>query len=377
MDFSTMILTQYVAAYDGPDVDERVMGIAVEQSVLAGTLGFNPWYTEHHFRGPWQSNPLQFAAYVAPQLPPETYLGFGILSVPFYHPVRLAESMNHLDQLVKGRTLFGIGSGFAGNEPDGMGLEPLYHASGQAARDTMDVLAKLWAFQTGDPEYTFELPNYRGTLRRRIAPAPYRKARPRIIRTANSEAAITTAARNGWPAFLGIGRNPMPFADQVRLYRRTLAAAGHPQDVIEECLRWCTVDWLSVIIADTEAEALASADRARNEHLALRARYIEQFGPMEGAIAAQNTNETIAAAYARGGDMRNIIAGTPETIAAKVQGLVDAGINHLLVRFLGEWTGETRAVSENSMRLFAREVMPRFRDIPPPTDPLALDLTTA
>jgi len=75
--------------------------------------------------------------------------------------------------------------------------------------------------------------------------------------------------------------------------------------------------------------------------------------------------------------MRNIIAGTPETIAAKVQGLVDAGINHLLVRFLGEWTGETRAVSENSMRLFAREVMPRFRDIPPPTDPLALDLTTA
>ena len=71
--------------------------------------------------------------------------------------------------------------------------------------------------------------------------------------------------------------------------------------------------------------------------------------------------------------MRNIIAGTPETIAAKVQGLVDAGINHLLVRFLGEWTGETRAVSENSMRLFAREVMPRFRDIPPPTDPLALD----
>jgi hypothetical protein len=45
------------------------------------------------------------------------------------------------------------------------------------------------------------------------------------------------------------------------------------------------------------------------------------------------------------------------------------------VRFLGEWTGETRGISENSMRLFAREVMPRFKDVAPLRDPLALDLS--
>ena len=32
---------------------------------------------------------------------------------------------------------------------------------------------------------------------------------------------------------------------------------------------------------------------------------------------------------------------------------------------------------EASMRLFARDVMPRFVDIPPLRDPLALDLTPA
>ena len=67
-----------------------------------------------------------------------------------------------------------------------------------------------------------------------------------------------------------------------------------------------------------------------------------------------------AAAFAAGGDMSDIIAGSPETVAAKVQALSDLGINHLLVRFLGEWTGETRYISENSMRLFSREIIPQF-----------------
>jgi alkanesulfonate monooxygenase SsuD/methylene tetrahydromethanopterin reductase-like flavin-dependent oxidoreductase (luciferase family) len=377
MDFSTMILTMYIAADDGPDVDERVLGVAIEESLLAGQLGYNPWFTEHHFRGPWQSNPTQFAAYIAPQLPADCYIGFGVLSVPFYHPVRLVETMNMLDQLTKGRTLYGLGSGFAGTEPTGMGLDPHYHASGQAARDTIAVMERLWDFQTGDPEYAFELPMHRGLIRRRVAPAAYRKRHPTIIRTASSEAAIVTAARNGWPAFVGTSRNDMPLIDQVRTYRKVLAEANHPQAVVEECLRWCTRDWICVVVADSEAEAEANAAQARTEHLALRHRYIERFGPLQGPVVRQEGGESIAAAFARGNDMLDIIAGTPDTIAAKVQGLVDLGINHLLVRFMGEWTGETRHVSEKSMRLFAREVMPRFKDIPPLRDPLALDLSAA
>ncbi len=372
-----MVLTMYIAADDGPGVDERVLGIAIEESLLAGELGFNPWFTEHHFRGPWQSNPTQFAAYIAPQLPADRFIGFGVLSIPFYHPVRLIESMNLLDQLTKGRTLFGFGSGFAGNEPTGMGLEPVYHASGQAARDTIEVLERLWDFRTGDPEYHFDLPNHRGGIRRRIVPAPYGKRHPTIIRTASSEAAVITAAQNGWPAFLGTGRNEMPLVDQVRTYRKVLAEANHPAAVVEECLRWCTRDWLCVVVADSDAEAQASAEKARAEHLALRQRYIEQYGPLQGPVVRQEGGESIAAAYARGNDMLNIIAGTPDAIAAQVQDLVDLGINHLLVRFMGEWTGDTRAISEKSMRLFAREVMPRFKGIPPPRDPAALDLSTA
>jgi hypothetical protein len=53
MDFSTMVLTMYIAAEDGPETDERVLAIAIEESLLAAELGYNPWFTEHHFRGSW------------------------------------------------------------------------------------------------------------------------------------------------------------------------------------------------------------------------------------------------------------------------------------------------------------------------------------
>jgi alkanesulfonate monooxygenase SsuD/methylene tetrahydromethanopterin reductase-like flavin-dependent oxidoreductase (luciferase family) len=376
MDFSTMVLTMYIASEDGPQTDERVLAIAIEQSLIAAGLGYNPWYTEHHFRGPWHSNPMQFASYIAPQIPSERFLGFGVLSAPYYNPVRLVESMNLLDQLTKGHTLYGLGSGFAGTEPLGLGVEKEYHGSGQAARDTVDVMQHLWEFKTGDPEYHFDIPTHEGTVRRRVAPAAYRKLHPTIIRTARLDPALINAAQKGWPVFLGTtfgGESPL--LDQVRIYRKALAEANHPPEIIAECLRWCTCDWLSVVVADTDAEAEANAEKARAEALTVRQRFVERFGPMEGPVAQRKAGESTAEAYAKGGDMMRTIAGNPDTVAKRVQRLVDLGINHLLVRFLGEWTGETRAISENSMRLFAREVLPRFKDVAPLSDPLALDLS--
>ena len=280
-----------------------------------------------------------------------------------------------LDQLTHGHTLYGLGSGFAGKEPIGLGIDPDYHKSGQAARDTMDIMQRLWQYRTGDARYDFETPVYKGGIQRRVVPAPYRKRHPTIIRTAARNAAVVDAATNGWPAFLGTFGSESPLVDQLRLYRRTLAEANHPQEVVEECLRWCTVDWLSVVVADTDEQAWENTKAARGEHLAIRQRFVAQHGPIEGPVIHRKPGESTADAFAKGGDMDGIIAGSPDTIAAKVQELSELGVNHLLARFIGEWTGETRHIAEKSMRLFSKEVMPRFRDIAPLRDPFALDLS--
>ncbi len=142
---------------DDPGDDNRIIDMAVAQSIWLAELGYHVWFTDHHFRGPWHSNPMQFASYVAPLIPRDRYMGFGVLSIPFYHPVRLVESMNLLDQLTKGKVLFGVGSGWQGTEPTGLGIDPELHASGRLAEETLDVMERLWGFQYGDPEYSFSV----------------------------------------------------------------------------------------------------------------------------------------------------------------------------------------------------------------------------
>jgi alkanesulfonate monooxygenase SsuD/methylene tetrahydromethanopterin reductase-like flavin-dependent oxidoreductase (luciferase family) len=358
MDFSTMVLSMYLDDDDSREADERVLESAVDQALTAARLGFNPWFTEHHFRGPWHSSPIQFASYIAGQIPAERYLGFGVLSVPYHHPVRLVEQMNLLDQLTKGHTLFGMGSGFAGIEPASAGLTDEYHGSGQATRDSLEVIEHLWSYESGEPPYEFATELYRGRIERRIMPSPYRHRRPTIVRTARRDDAVIEAAKRGWPAFLGsLGAD---LAQQAPLYFSSLASFDHTPETLEECQRWSTVDWLSVLVAPTDREAESLAGEARTERMERRDTYLARTGGVVAGPTATPGEAPTPASYAAGGDMVGVIAGSPATVAERVQEVASLGVNHLLVRFLGEWHGRTRAIAEQSMQLFASEVMPNF-----------------
>ncbi len=358
MQFSAMTMNMFFPDNDDPKDDHRIIDMTVAQSVWLAELGYNPWYTDHHFRGPWHSNPMQFASYVAPLIPSDRYLGFGVLSIPFYHPVRLVESMNLLDQLTKGKVLFGVGSGWQGVEPTGLGIDKDYHASGRAGEDTLDTMERLWSFRNGDPEYSFSVGSNSGLIKRRIMPAPYSEPYPTLIRVASREEGLIKAAQKGWPAFLGTFGADLK--RQIQLYRTTLEEAHHPQHVMDNCLRWCSFDWVGVTVAATDEEAQEREKIARAETMKIRTGYIERHGPTDGPVIRPARDQSRAEGYAAGGDMKSTISGSPETVAAKVQQLADVGINHLHLRFLGEWDGETRHICESSAELFAKEVMPRF-----------------
>ena len=197
-----------------------------------------------------------------------------------------------------------------------------------------------------------------GRIKRRVMPAPYTQPHPIIIRAASREFALIRAAEKGWPVFLGaLGAD---VRTQARLYQRALVEARHSQEVVDRCLRWCSCDWLSVVVAETDAEARVREKRAHAEQIAIRSRYVQRHGKIDGPVIRPTVGQSTAEAYAAGGDMSETVAGSPDTIAAKVQELADLGINHLHLRFIGEWAGETRHICEASAALFAKEVMPRF-----------------
>jgi len=363
MQFSAMTMNMFVPGNDDSSDDNRIIEMAVAQSIWLAELGYHVWFTDHHFRGPWHSNPMQFAAYVAPLIPRDRYMGFGVLSIPFYHPLRLVESMNLLDQLTKGKVLFGVGSGWQGTEPTGLGIDPELHASGRLAEETLDVMEQLWSFKNGDPEYTFSVGSNSGRIKRRVMPAPYSRPHPTIIRVATREAGLIKAAQKGWPVFVGVLGADL--RQQMQLYRRALVEAGHSQEVKDNCLNWCSYDWIGVTVADTDEEALEREKVARAETMAIRGAYIQRHGKMDGPVIKSTPGQSTADAYAIGGDMKATIAGNPDTIAAKVEQLAEMGINHLHLRFLGEWAGETRHICKTSAELFANEVLPRFAEAQP------------
>ena len=111
--------------------------------------------------------------------------------------------------------------------------------------------------------------------------------------------------------------------------------------------------------------------------MGIRTRFIKRFGSMFGPVMKPQPGQSVPAAFAGGKDMEEAVVGSPDTIAKKMQELVDSGINHVLLRFIGEWAGETRHISENSMRLFADEVMPRFTHVRPAPASVALDRYSA
>jgi alkanesulfonate monooxygenase SsuD/methylene tetrahydromethanopterin reductase-like flavin-dependent oxidoreductase (luciferase family) len=158
----------------------------------------------------------------------------------------------------------------------------------------------------------------------------------------------------------------------MQIYRRALDETNHPQEVKDNCLRWCSYDWIGVTVAETEETALEREKLARAETMAVRTSYVQRHGPTDGPVIKAIPGQSTAAAYAKGGDMKATIAGTPDSIATKVKQLADMGINHLHLRFLGEWDGETKHICKASAELFAKEVLPRFDDAQPARQPVAV-----
>jgi hypothetical protein len=152
--------------------------------------------------------------------------------------------------------------------------------------------------------------------------------------------------------------------------RSALEEADHPQHVKDNCLRWCSYDWIGVTVADTDEEALAREKLAQAETMAIRGSFAKRHGRLDGPVIKTAPGASAPDAYAKGGDMKATIAGCPDTIAAKVGQLSEMGVNHLHLRFLGEIDGETSHICKASAELFAKEVMPRFAQAQPSSQPV-------
>ena len=307
------------------------------------SLGYDEaWIGEHHSAG-WEiiASPEIFMG-IAADRTKHIMLGSGVTSLPYHHPLMVAQRFVQLDHMTRGRAMLGCGPGALVSDAYMMGIEA------DTQRRRMDeLLGAIVALLEGKEPVTlktdwFELKEARLHLR------PYTKGGFPI-----AVAAVTTPA--GWLAagkygvgILSIGAGvpggPAKLADSWRMAEAE--AAKHNRTMNRDNWR------LVVNMHCAEDDETAMRDVRVGERIETQSYFSETLGrpPMRSENPLQ---EGLAAA--------TTLVGSPETIIDGLNRLLaytDGGAGAVLFRS-HEWANREQTL--RSYELFARWVMPRFQ----------------
>lgn len=357
----------------------KVIEEAREQAVYCDQAGFDSiWYTEHHFGHEGYElipNPILMGADIAAHTK-NIRIGQAANIITFWHPLRLAEDIALLDQLSGGRVEVGIGRGLYGREA--MNLNQLADPRDQEKNralfeETYEILKKALSerfFSHQGEFYQFPAPGLKwnhplspqtdeymdmekGEIKKMsIMPPPLQQPHPPLWQVIDTPRSIRWAAEH---QVNGIFWMPTVKELKIRfeLYRETLSQAKRAPAKLGEGLalvRDCYV-----------AETMEEARRDAEEAVLHTYRWIchwRGLGNMLDPGEELKPGTELSYEFLHS---RNLLFGTPDYVAEKIQELKEElNVQHLLL-----WTNHGSLSHEKIMRstkLFAEEVMPRFKD---------------
>ncbi len=329
----------------------------VDQMVLAEELGFDSiWLTEHHYADYGLSSaPSVLLATVAARTR-TIRLGIAVYVIPFHHPLRLAEETANIDILSNGRLTVGLGRGNRPFEFYGHGV--LREESRGRMEEAVDILLQAW---------TSDRVHYAGRYWHidgiPVYPKPITKPHPPLAFAVTSAESIDWAARNGFALLTSGLTNPVSSSLAIReRYLKGLLDGGHPQAAIDALLaRWVVTKHVYVAPTDAEAEAEAREPEQWYRESFIRSIKAEGIPGLHESVykEAEAAIRTMSAHTWEGLLRDCLLVGSPDTVARKVAELEQAGVGEVAcwMSFGGIPPDKVR----RSMRLFADEVMPRFR----------------
>jgi limonene 1,2-monooxygenase len=106
-------------------------------------LGFHEaWIGEHHSAGfEIISSPEIFIAFAAERTR-HIRFGTGVVSLPYHHPMMIADRIVQLDHMTRGRVMFGAGPGLLASDAIMMGIDPVTQRDRMA--ESLDAILRLF-----------------------------------------------------------------------------------------------------------------------------------------------------------------------------------------------------------------------------------------
>ncbi len=316
----------------------------IAQCQLADKLGFDAvWLAELHFnpRFSVMSAPLMIASAVA-QTTEHIRIGNAVNLLPLHHPVRLAEEAATLDVLSNGRAIFGVGRGSMPSHFQGYGINQ------EEGRDRFLEALELVLLSWDQDDFTYQGKYYQaeGVT---VTPRPVQQPHPPVYVAANSADTFGIVGSLGHNILVA----PTIVTTEGALaglasYRAELAENGHDAAGLKVNVN------VPVHVAADEDKARAGFTKTIDNYLGT----LRDIGAARGASRGSSRADSLTAESV----MEEFAAvGTPDQVTAKLEKVIDRyGPQEIMCWFnIGGML--PHAEVESSMRLFAKEVMPRFQ----------------
>lgn len=333
--------------------ERTVINNALEQARLADELGFDyAWSTEHHFLEEYShsSAPEVFLSAVA-MTTQRIRIGHGIVvCVPEYSsPVRIAERCAMLDILSGGRLEVGTGRSATWTELAGMGAD--FETTKQTWDEYVRIIPKMWTQERFAYEgQFFSMPE------RAVLPKPYQKPHPPMWVAVTSPGTEVDAARRGLGS-LGLSFGSLSDQEKVIAnYRRIIRDAEPVGAFVNEHVS--TVGFMFCHEDDATAVRMGGLLNGGFRPLAM------QFVHPPEALPTKAHTQGLLSSLRQGDGpppREGSVVGDPAHIIRELKRYESIGVDtmNLILNFV-ECVPQEEVL--RSLRLFAREVMPHFRD---------------
>jgi len=304
----------------------------IRECERAEAAGFDSvWLGEHHNNPVLYPAPLLGLAAIAARTS-RVSLGTGVLLLPLYHPMCVAEEGAMVDMISGGRLILGVGAGYAPEEFAAFGLS--VKQRGSRLEEGAALVRRLWT--ETDVTHHGRYFHVEGAT---VGPRPVQQPAPPIWFGAWTAPAIERAARLGDAWLAGPSAALSELSSCVAAYRLRRAELGKEAGTIA-AFRY-------VFVAGTTEEALETAGDSFIH--AYENMYFRWPHPVIKRPAGELTIERLAE--------NRIILGDPDTCIREISRFRrEIGLDHLVCRF--SVPGISREASMASLDLFAREVMP-------------------
>ncbi len=310
-------------------------------------LGFDEaWIGEHHSAG-WEtiSSPEIFMA-VAADRTRHIKLGSGVISLPYHHPLMVANRMVQLDHMTHGRVMLGVGPGALPGDAYMMGIP--HEVQRERMDEALGIVLRLFT-ETEPITYKsdwFELNEAMLQLR------PYQKPyMPVAVASVQTPAGVALAGKYSAAVLtITVPRDPSSGPSDLKALWDIAeeSAAEHEQTVNRD-------DWrlvLPVHLAETRKEAIEEARLGSGRYLreyseGTNGRKPVFDGPLEEVIDYMV-------------DSGSWIIGTPDDCVEAIKRLDEqsGGFGGFLVQTI-DWAPREKML--RSYELLARYVMPQFQ----------------